>query len=158
MTKRQKKFAFIVAGVTGVGIAVGLVLYALKDNVNLYFTPTQVFNKQVPAGRSFRIGGMVVDHSIKRDSDGLTVHFEVTDSAKNIPVVYKGILPDLFKEAEMTVVQGKLGADGILYADEVFAKHNEKYVPPEAKDAMEQAQAQNKAAPTVKAAPSPASK
>lgn len=140
MTKRQKKFMFIVAAVAGLGVAVGLVLYALKDNVSLYFTPTQVFNKQAPQGRSFRVGGMVVEHSLKREADGLTVHFEVTDSAKSMPVTYKGILPDLFKEGQMTVVQGKLGADGVLNADEVLAKHNEKYVPPEAKDAMEKAQ------------------
>ncbi len=144
MTKRQKKLMFIVAGVAGVGAAAGLVLYALKDNVSLYFTPTQVSAKQAPLARSFRIGGMVAEHSIKREADGLTVHFDVTDSCKSIPVVYNGILPDLFKEGQMTVVRGKLLADGLLHADEVLAKHDNVYVPPEAKDAM--AKAQNAAA------------
>jgi len=158
VTKRQKKFAFIVAGIAGVGIAVGLVLFALKDNVSLYFTPTQVFNKEAPAGRSFRIGGMVVEHSLKREADGLTSHFEITDTAKSMPVTYKGILPDLFKEGKGVVAEGKLDANGVFMADQVLAKHDENYMPPEAKQAIEQAQAQNKAAPAVKAAPSPASK
>lgn len=139
MKPRQKRLMFIVAGVAALGAAAGLVLYALKDNVSLYFTPTQVFNKQAPMERRFRVGGVVVERSIKREADGLTVHFDVTDTANSMPVVFTGILPDLFKEGEMTVVAGKLGADGVLHADEVLAKHNEKYVPPEAKDAMDKA-------------------
>lgn len=139
MKPRQKKVAFIVAGIAVLGIAVGLVLYALRDNVSLYFTPTQVFNKEAPVGRSFRIGGLVVDHSLQRDADGLTVHFEVTDTAKSMPVTYKGILPDLFKEGKGVVAQGKLGADGVFHAEEVLAKHDENYMPPEAKAALDAA-------------------
>lgn len=158
MNKRQKKFAFIVAGVAGLSIAAGLVLYSLKNNINLYFTPTKVYNKEAPQDRSFRIGGLVVDHSLKRESDGLTVHFEITDTARSIPVVYKGILPDLFKEGKGVVAEGKLEADGVFHADQVLAKHDENYMPPEAKQAIEQAQAKNKAAPAANAAQAPASK
>ncbi|MBI5918657.1 MAG: cytochrome c maturation protein CcmE [Nitrosomonadales bacterium] len=140
MTKRQKRLAFIVGGLALVGAAVGLVLFALKDNVSLYFTPTQVFNKEAPQGRSFRIGGLVEEGSVKREGDGLTVHFVVTDRVGTMPVVYKGILPDLFKEGKGIVAQGKLEADGVFHAEEVLAKHDENYMPPEAKDALDKAQ------------------
>ncbi len=140
MTKRQKKLMFIVLGVAVVGVAVGLVLYALKNSVNLYFTPTQVYNKEAPQGRSFRVGGLVVEHSIQREGDGLTVHFEVTDTAKSMPVVFKGILPDLFKEGKGMVAEGKLEGDGVFHATQVLAKHDENYMPPEAKAALEAAQ------------------
>jgi cytochrome c-type biogenesis protein CcmE len=140
VTKRQKRFAFIVAGIAAVGIAVGLVLYALKNNVSLYFTPTQVYNKEAPQGRSFRIGGLVETGSIKRESDGLTVHFNVTDTAQTMAVVYKGILPDLFKEGKGVVAEGKLTSDNLFQAEEVLAKHDENYMAPEAKQALDQAQ------------------
>lgn len=140
MTPRQKRLAFIVGGITAVGMAAGLVLYALKDNVSLYFTPTQVYHKEAPQGRNFRIGGLVKEGSVRRESDGLTVHFEVTDTAQSMAVVYKGILPDLFKEGKGVVAQGKLGSDNVFHADEVLAKHDENYMPPEAKDALEKAQ------------------
>jgi cytochrome c-type biogenesis protein CcmE len=139
MKRRQKILAFIVAGVAGLGIAVGLVLYALRGNVSLYFTPTQVFDKQAPTGRNFRIGGLVVDHSLKRERDGLTVHFQVTDTDKTMPVVYTGILPDLFKEGKGVVVEGKLATDGVFHASQVLAKHDENYMPPEAKEALAEA-------------------
>ena len=139
MKRRQKILAFIVAGVVGLGIAVGLVLYALRGNVSLYFTPTQVFDKQAPTGRNFRIGGLVVDHSLKRERDGLTVHFQVTDTDKTMPVVYTGILPDLFKEGKGVVVEGKLGTDGVFHASQVLAKHDDNYMPPEAKEALAEA-------------------
>ena len=139
MNRRQKTFAFIVAGVAGLGIAVGLVLYALRGNVSLYYTPTQVFEKQAPIGRTFRIGGLVVDHSLIHDRNGLTVHFKVTDTDKTMPVVFTGILPDLFKEGKGVVAQGKLGADGVFVADQVLAKHDENYMPPEAAEALEKA-------------------
>src|SRR5512137_1281533 len=139
MTPRQKRLWFIVAGVALVAAAVGLVLYALKNNVSLYFTPTQVYNKEAPQGRSFRIGGLVEEGSVKREEDGLTVHFSITDTAKTMPVTYKGILPDLFKEGKGVVAQGKLQADNVFYAEEVLAKHDENYMPPEAKHALEEA-------------------
>ena len=140
MTPRRKKTLYIIVGaLTGLGLAVGLVLYALKNNVSLYFTPTQVFNKEAPEGRNFRIGGLVVAGSLKRESDGLTVHFNVTDTLRTMPVIYKGILPDLFKEGKGVVAQGKLEADNVFHADEVLAKHDENYMPPEAKDALDKA-------------------
>ncbi len=140
MKPRQKRLMYILAGVVGLAIAVGLVLFALKDNVSLYFTPTQVMNKEAPQGRSFRIGGLVEVGSIQRQADGLTVHFNITDMVKTMPVVYKGILPDLFKEGKGVVAQGKMEADGIMHADEVLAKHDENYMPPEAADAIKRAQ------------------
>jgi len=140
MKPRQKRFVFIAVGVVAVSMAVGLVLYALRGNVNLYFTPTQVFNNEAPHGRTFRIGGLVEEGSVKREKDGLTVNFVITDTHRSIPVVYKGILPDLFKEGKGVVAQGRVEADGVMRADEVLAKHDENYMPPEAADAMKQAQ------------------
>jgi cytochrome c-type biogenesis protein CcmE len=146
MKPRQKRFMFIVAGVIGVGVAVALVLNALDKNVSLYFTPTQVFNKEAPQGKSFRIGGLVEQGSVKREADGLTVNFVITDTYKSLPVVYKGILPDLFKEGKGVVAQGKMEADGKMHAEEVLAKHDENYMPPEAADALKKAGVANAAA------------
>ncbi len=160
MTPRHKKTMYIILGALAVlGVAVGLVLYALKNNVSLYFTPTQVFNHEAPQGRNFRIGGLVQDGSLKRDNDGLKVHFVITDTAKTMPVEYTGILPDLFKEGKGVVVHGKLSADNMFIADEVLAKHDENYMPPEAKDALDKA-AKAKAAANSSPAPmaAPASK
>ncbi|HSM99156.1 MAG TPA: cytochrome c maturation protein CcmE [Gallionella sp.] len=145
MKPRQKRFLFIAVAVVGVAAAVGLVLNALGGNVNLYFTPTQVFNNEVPSGRSFRIGGLVEEGSVKREKDGLTVNFVITDTHKSIPVVYKGILPDLFKEGKGVVAQGSVEADGVMRAEEVLAKHDENYMPPEAADALKKAKAANAA-------------
>src|SRR3990170_4840887 len=140
MKPRQKRFVFIFVVVAGLAVAVGLVLNALENNVSLYFTPTQVFNNEAPHGRSFRIGGLVEEGSVKRKTDGLTVNFVITDMHKSIPVVYKGILPDLFKEGKGVVAQGRVEADGVMRADEVLAKHDENYMAPEAKDALDKAQ------------------
>ena len=137
MKPRQKRLLYILAAIAIFGAAVGLVLYALKNNVSLYFTPTQVFNKEAPQARSFRVGGLVVEGSLKRERDGLTAHFEITDTQKTMPVTYKGILPDLFKEGKGVVAQGKLHSDNVFYADEVLAKHDENYVAPEAARALE---------------------
>lgn len=146
MKPRQKRAVYIVLAIAAVGLAVGLVLNALKDNVSLYFTPTQVFNKEAPQDRSFRIGGLVEEGSIQREKDGLTVHFMITDLHQKLPVVYKGILPDLFKEGKGVVAQGKMEADGLMHASEVLAKHDENYMPPEAADALKKAEAANAAA------------
>lgn len=127
MKPRHKRFMFIVAGIVILSTAVGLVLYALQNNVSLYFTPTQVYNREAPQGRNFRIGGLVVENSVKRQTDGLTVHFDVTDTAKTMHVTYKGILPDLFKEGKGVVAHGKLEGDNDFIADEVLAKHDENY-------------------------------
>lgn len=141
MKPRQKRAMFIMVGVVGVGLAVLLVLNALKNNVSLYFTPTQVMNHEAPQGRNFRIGGLVQEGSVEREKDGLTVRFVITDMVQHLPVVYKGILPDLFKEGKGVVAQGKMEADGVMHADEVLAKHDENYMPPEAADALKRAQA-----------------
>lgn len=140
MKPRHKRFALIAAGVGALAVATALVLNAFRSNLVFFFTPTQVAAKEAPVGRTFRIGGMVETGSLKREADGLTVHFRVTDTAQAIPVVYKGILPDLFKEGKGVVAQGRLGPDGEFTASEVLAKHDENYMPPEAAHAVEQAQ------------------
>jgi len=140
MKPRHKRFALIGAGLAVLGIATTLVLSAFQQNLVFFFSPTEVAQGKAPQGRSFRIGGLVEVGSIKRQEDGVTVAFVVTDTAKSIPVRYKGILPDLFKEGKGVVAQGKVGADGLFIADEVLAKHDENYMPPEAKDAVDKAQ------------------
>ncbi|CAN7623397.1 MULTISPECIES: cytochrome c maturation protein CcmE [unclassified Variovorax] len=137
MKKWKKRAAIVAGGVLAVGVAAALVLNALNSNIALYVTPSEVAAGKSPQGQVFRIGGMVKDHSLKRDN--LTVHFVLTDLAKDIPVSYTGILPDLFKEGKGAVVQGRLGADGNFTASEVLAKHDENYMPPAAQHALEQA-------------------
>jgi cytochrome c-type biogenesis protein CcmE len=134
----QKRIAMIVGALIAVGLAVVLILNALNSNIALYVTPSDVAAGKSPTGQAFRIGGMVKDGSIKRD--GLTVHFVITDMVKDIPVAYTGILPDLFKEGKGAVIQGRLNPNGQFIASEVLAKHDENYMPPEAKHALEQAQ------------------
>ncbi|WIM05161.1 MAG: cytochrome c maturation protein CcmE [Candidatus Nitricoxidivorans perseverans] len=138
MKPRHKRAALIVGGLAAIGLAAAFVLNALDSNIALYVTPSEVAAGKSPKDRAFRIGGLVKEGSIRRDN--LTVHFVVTDTAKDIPVAYTGILPDLFKEGKGAVVQGRLGADGSFTATEVLAKHDENYMPPEAKHAVDQAQ------------------
>ena len=138
MKPRHKRAAIIVGALIAIGVAAVLVLNALNSNIALYVTPSEVAAGKSPAGQVFRIGGMVKDASVKRD--GLTVHFVITDMVKDIPVAYTGILPDLFKEGKGAVIQGRLNPDGQFIASEVLAKHDENYMPPEAKHALEQAQ------------------
>src|SRR5512139_1317618 len=137
MKPRHKRITIIVGALAGLGVAAGLVLNALQSNVAFFYTPTQVVSGEAPKHRAFRVGGMVREGSLKRDQ--MTVHFVVTDTAKDVPVSYTGILPDLFKEGKGAVVQGKLGNNGEFVATEVLAKHDENYMPPEAKHAMDQA-------------------
>lgn len=141
MKPRHKRFAFISLGLLVLGVATVLILNAFQSNLVFFFTPSQVANGEVPQGRSFRIGGMVEDGSLVRENDGLTVRFIVTDTVKRVPVTYKGILPDLFKEGKGAVAQGKLNADGTFIASEVLAKHDENYMPPEAAEALAKAKA-----------------
>jgi len=141
MKPRQKRFVLIGLGLVALGVASALVLNAFQSNLVFFYTPTQAANGDVPQGHSFRIGGMVEAGSLTREGDGLTVHFVVTDMAKRVPVTFKGILPDLFKEGKGAVAQGQLGADGIFLASEVLAKHDENYMPPEAADALAKAKA-----------------
>lgn len=137
MKARHKRMALIGGGLAALAIASALVLNAFQDNLVFFFTPTQVSAGEAPQNRTFRIGGMVQTASVQRD--GLTVRFIVTDSAKTIPVSYTGILPDLFSEGKGVVAQGKLESNGWFRADEVLAKHDENYMPPEAQHALDQA-------------------
>lgn len=140
MKPRHKRIAIIAAGLAALGIAAALVLNAFQSNLVFFFSPSQVAANEAPQGKTFRVGGMVEAGSLKRGGDGLTVSFRVTDTAKTIPVVYTGILPDLFKEGKGVVAQGRIGPDGIFNATEVLAKHDENYMPPDAAHAIEQAQ------------------
>ena len=145
MKPRQKRIALIVAGLVVLGIAATLVLNALNSNIALYISPTDVAVGKAPQGKAFRIGGMVKEGSVKREADGVTVNFIVTDTEKDLLVAYKGILPDLFKEGKGAVVQVKPSSSGEYVATEVLAKHDENYMPPAAKDALEKAQSNNAA-------------
>ena len=140
MKPRHKRIAIIAASLAALGIAAALVLNAFQSNLVFFFSPSQVAANEAPHGKPFRIGGMVEAGSLKRENDGLTVHFRVTDTAQTIAVVYTGILPDLFKEGKGVVAQGRLGAGGVFEASEVLAKHDENYMPPDAAHAIEQAQ------------------
>ena len=133
---------WIVAGVAGLGVATALVLNAFQSNMVFYLTPTQVATNEAPRDRAFRVGGLVEEGSLVREKDALTVRFKVTDTARTIPVVYTGILPDLFKEGKGVIAQGRVGADGVFRATEVLAKHDENYMPPAAADAVKKAQQQ----------------
>jgi cytochrome c-type biogenesis protein CcmE len=135
---RHKRLLAIAGGLAALGAATALVLTAFNENLVFFFTPSQVVAKEAPLGRTFRIGGMVEKGSVRRD--GVEVRFLVTDTAKTIPVVYRGPLPDLFREGKGVVAQGVLGADGVFQAREVLAKHDENYMPPDAAHAVEQAQ------------------
>ena len=139
MKPRHKRFILVAAGVAALAGAAGLVLSAFQQNLVFFFTPTQVAANEAPTGRSFRVGGLVEMGSVKRKPDGVTVQFVVTDTVKTVPVEYRAPLPDLFREGKGVVTQGKLGPDGLFRADEVLAKHDENYMPPEAKHALAQA-------------------
>jgi cytochrome c-type biogenesis protein CcmE len=129
--------AAIALGIVALGIATALVLSAFQKNLVFFFTPSQVAANEAPSNRTFRIGGMVLEGSVKRE--GVDVRFSVTDTAKSIPVVYRGALPDLFREGKGVVAQGELGVDGVFRAREVLAKHDENYMPPEAAEAVKKA-------------------
>jgi cytochrome c-type biogenesis protein CcmE len=149
MTARQRRFMWVALGVLVLCAAAAFVLNAFQSNLVFFFTPTQVAQGEAPQGRMFRIGGLVKDGSLQRQD--MQVQFVVTDTARDIPVVYSGLLPDLFKEGKGVVAQGRLGADGLFTATEVLAKHDENYMPPEAQHALDKAGAA-KAAQTYKPA------
>ena len=135
--KRKKRLTIVLSIVIGVGVAVGLTLYALSQNINLFYSPTQIATGEAPANTRIRAGGMVVEGSVKRDPSSLRVEFEVTDFAHKVKVIYSGILPDLFREGQGIVAQGELDGSGTLQANEVLAKHDENYMPPEVAEALE---------------------
>lgn len=149
MKTRHQRIALILGGLAILGAVVALVLNAFQSNLVFFFSPTQVAAGEAPQGRAFRIGGMVKEGSLKREADGVTLRFVVTDTEQDMLVAYKGILPDLFMEGKGAVAQGKLSADGVFVASEVLAKHDENYMPPEAAKAVGDAHARalaNKAA------------
>ncbi len=138
MKPRHKRIALIAGGLAALSTAAYFVFNALGSNLAFFVTPTEIAAGKAPQGKIFRVGGLVKEGSLRRDN--LTVHFLITDTTKDIPVAYTGILPDLFKEGKGAVAQGKIGADGIFVASEVLAKHDENYMPPEAQHAVDQAQ------------------
>ncbi|AIS14217.1 cytochrome C biogenesis protein CcmE [Pseudomonas chlororaphis subsp. aurantiaca] len=133
---RKKRLLIILGVLGGVGVAVGLALSALQQNINLFYTPTQIANGEAPHDTRIRAGGMVQMGSLQRSADSLDVRFVVTDFNKAVTITYRGILPDLFREGQGIVALGKLNADGVVVADEVLAKHDEKYMPPEVTKAL----------------------
>ncbi len=139
MTHRQQRFALIGLGLLSLGLAAALVLNAFRGNLVFFFTPTQVARGEAPQGRAFRIGGLVEPGTVGHGKDGVMVHFVVTDGAQRIPVTYRGILPDLFREGKGVVAQGRLGAGGVFSASDVLAKHDENYMPAEAAEALARA-------------------
>jgi len=142
MTRRQQRLVVLLLGLGALGSASALVLRAFGSNMVFFYSPSQVAAKAAPADRAFRIGGLVQQGSVVREPGvGLTLRFEVTDGAHRVPVRYSGLLPDLFQEGKGVVAQGKLGADGLFVADQVLAKHDENYMPPEAAAALKEAQA-----------------
>jgi cytochrome c-type biogenesis protein CcmE len=138
MTPRQKRMAVVALLLAGVATAVGLGLTAFQKNLLYFYTPTQVSGGEAPTGYPFRVGGLVVAGSVRRDPDSLTVHFTVTDGPASLGVVYTGILPDLFREGQGIISVGQLNAAGVFEATEVLAKHDENYMPPEVAAALEQ--------------------
>ncbi|SBS24829.1 Cytochrome c-type biogenesis protein CcmE [Marinomonas aquimarina] len=139
---RKKRMITIAVILVVLAAAIGLVMYALSQNINLFYSPTQIAQGEAPQNVTIRAGGMVVDNSVERASDSLDVAFSVTDYQHSVRIEYTGILPDLFREGQGIVAQGKLDERGVLIASEVLAKHDEEYMPPEVTDALEKAQAQ----------------
>jgi cytochrome c-type biogenesis protein CcmE len=140
MKPRHRRLVFVVLGLALLGVTAALVLNAFRSNLVFFYSPTQVADKEAPVNKTFRLGGLVEKGSLKRLADGITMTFVVTDTGKSIPVRYKGILPDLFKEGKGVVAQGRLEPDGVFHASEVLAKHDENYMPPEAAAAIAKAQ------------------
>ena len=137
MKARQKRFLFLVVGMVALAATIALVLSALEGNLSYFFSPTEVVEGKAPEGRAFRIGGLVEDGSVKRTGTDLRVTFMVSDERNRVPVEYTGILPDLFKEGQGMIAQGKMGPGGVFMADEVLAKHDEEYMPPEVAEALQ---------------------
>ena len=139
--RRRQRFILVGLLLVGVGLAATLALLALQENINLFFSPSQVVAGEAPVGTPFRLGGMVVDGSVIRGAENLNIRFDLTDTAQSVSVTYTGILPDLFREGQGIVAQGSIDASGQFTATEVLAKHDETYMPPEVADALEKAKA-----------------
>ena len=136
MMRKRRRLYIVLLGMATLGVAAALVLTAFEDNIVFFHSPTDIATKNLPTDRTFRVGGVVVADSIKRDTDGVTLRFDLTDLSNSVTVSYLGVLPDLFREGQGAVVEGKLAADGFFKADEVLAKHDETYMPKEVADAL----------------------
>ncbi len=152
MKARQKRLVLILVGLLGFAAVVGLVMNAFNSNMVFFFSPTQVLNGEAPKDHTFRLGGLVEEDSLGRANDGLTVTFNITDGLKTVPVKYVGILPDMFREGQGVIAQGKWGDDNLFTAKEVLAKHDENYMPPEVAEALEKAEQEKKAVAEAEAA------
>lgn len=146
---RKKRLITIAVILFILSAALGLVMYALQQNINLFYSPTQIASGEAPVNTTIRAGGMVVVGSVHRNSDTLDVTFDVTDFKHNVRIQYRGILPDLFREGQGIVAQGKLMNNGIFRASQVLAKHDEKYMPPEVSDALKEAQKKTTTKPST---------
>ena len=136
MTPRRKRLFIVLAILAGVSVAAVLVLQSFRENMMLFYDPSQVVAGEPPAGRAFRLGGMVTEGSVKREPGSLEVRFVVTDFKHSVPVSYTGVLPDLFRDGQGIIAHGRLGANGLFIADEVLAKHDENYMPPEVAESL----------------------
>jgi cytochrome c-type biogenesis protein CcmE len=136
MTRKRRRLYMVIAGLASLGLATGLVLSAFEDNLVFFYSPSDFKTKHVPEGRQLRLGGLVEEHSVIREAEGRTIQFRVTDRKTDVPVTYTGTLPDLFREGQGVVAEGKLGSDGLFHASSVLAKHDEKYMPPEVAEAL----------------------
>ena len=136
MKRKHRRLTFVGLGMLSLAAAAALVLTAFEDEIVFFYAPTDLAEREAPPPRAFRLGGLVEEGSVQKGSDGLTVHFRITDNAHAVPVVYSGILPDLFREGQGVVTEGQLGADGVFTAREVLAKHDENYMPKEVADAL----------------------
>jgi cytochrome c-type biogenesis protein CcmE len=136
MKPKRRRLIFVLAGLATLGVAVALVLSAFQDNLVFFNSPSDVFEKDIPADRRFRLGGLVEEDSVRREGDGLTTVFRITDLNRTVVVRYTGLLPDLFREGQGVVTEGQLDADGVFVASQVMAKHDETYIPREVADAL----------------------
>jgi cytochrome c-type biogenesis protein CcmE len=142
MKARHKRFVFVALAIVGVGVAATLAISSMRSNMSYFFSPSKVIAGEAPKDNVFRLGGLVVNETLARQEDGLTVMFDVTDNAQTVKVSYTGILPDLFGEGQGVVTKGRLGEDGVFYAEEVLAKHDESYMPPEVAASLQTAHAE----------------
>jgi cytochrome c-type biogenesis protein CcmE len=145
MTRKRRRLLTVVAGMSCLGIAAALMLNAYGDGLVFFYSPSELESQQLTPGQRLRIGGLVEEDSVVRQPDGLTINFKVTDLTKAVPVSYRGIVPDLFREGQGVVAEGSLGADGVFVASNILAKHDEKYMPPEVADALKKSGRWNEA-------------
>ncbi len=141
--KIKQRLIFVMVLIVGFGAAIGLALFAFQKNLLYFYSPSQIASGEVETGQMFRLGGLVVEGSVRRESDGITTVFDLTDTAGSLTVSYTGLLPDLFREGQGIVAQGKINQQGVFVAQEVLAKHDENYMPPEVAEALKEAGAQH---------------